>query len=229
MGRVSAIEDHEEWLRANTATCPIGRITRGQCESLRARPTPAQWIADPHKEKVHPNRACVDVRFRPSICADCRGWDYWTGERGKTMKDQESERSGLKRCSKCRQHKSVDQFTRKRSAPDGLQLQCRECQQVYWKRQKEKRRAERSAKPPGGAVLEPPEASQPSKAESVPAEKPKHGSLSLTIDFTDHRGLLDHIVSIAKTEDRTPEMQARYFLRCCLRRELGSEYEQGTD
>ena len=40
----------------------------------------------------------------------------------------------LKRCSTCRQSKSLSEFNKDKAKPDGLKLQCRACQKERWRR-----------------------------------------------------------------------------------------------
>jgi len=37
----------------------------------------------------------------------------------------------VKKCGKCKNEKPIEQFTKKKSNPDGLRWECRECQAVY--------------------------------------------------------------------------------------------------
>jgi hypothetical protein len=62
----------EKWLQEHTRRCPIGRITKGQCERLRARPT----IKD---------ASAQDKLIRPQVCMGCQWWLYFPGEKARQV------------------------------------------------------------------------------------------------------------------------------------------------
>lgn len=53
----------EKWLKENTRKCPVGRITRDQCEKLRSRPL----IKDAGEYEL----------VRPLACTNCKWWVYF--------------------------------------------------------------------------------------------------------------------------------------------------------
>lgn len=52
----------------------------------------------------------------------------------------------VKRCTKCRETKSVDEFHRNRRRRDGLASQCKECKRAYYEDHREERCAYREAR-----------------------------------------------------------------------------------
>ena len=53
----------EKWLKKNTRLCPIGRVTKQQCERLRSRPL----LKDAGEYEL----------VRPSACVTCKWWLYF--------------------------------------------------------------------------------------------------------------------------------------------------------
>jgi hypothetical protein len=39
----------------------------------------------------------------------------------------------MKRCSRCGQERPLEEFTRNKSRPDGLSVQCKECRHIYYR------------------------------------------------------------------------------------------------
>lgn len=62
----------EKWLKENTRKCPIGRVTREQCERLRSRPI----IKDAGENDL----------VRPLACINCKWWLYFPEEEAKRKK-----------------------------------------------------------------------------------------------------------------------------------------------
>ncbi len=56
----------EKWLKENTRKCPIGRVTRAQCEKLRSRPL----MKDAGEYEL----------VRPLVCVNCKWWLYFPEE-----------------------------------------------------------------------------------------------------------------------------------------------------
>jgi len=62
----------EKWLKEHTRKCPIGRVTREQCEKLRSRPL----VKDAGEYDL----------VRPSACVNCKWWLYFPPEEEKQKK-----------------------------------------------------------------------------------------------------------------------------------------------
>jgi len=65
--------DVEKWLNENTFQCPLGRVSRKQCEALRNRP-----VFDPknHAPITRPNDHTL---YRPQACISCTLWKEHEG------------------------------------------------------------------------------------------------------------------------------------------------------
>ncbi|RLB07042.1 MAG: hypothetical protein DRG27_06835 [Deltaproteobacteria bacterium] len=62
----------EKWLEKYTRKCPIGRVTREQCERLRSRPL----VKDAGEYDL----------VRPLACVNCKWWLYFPPEEEKQKK-----------------------------------------------------------------------------------------------------------------------------------------------
>ena len=97
--RFETSTDAEEWLKKHTISCPLGRLTRKQCEMNRGRPTPADHF------KIVPGRHMSSAKasavvFRPGACEKCTQWkENQTPEIGVDM--------AAKKCTECGEEKRI--------------------------------------------------------------------------------------------------------------------------
>ena len=141
--------DVEKWLERNTFRCAVGRVSRAQCEALRARA-----VFDP----AHPGGG----PYRPKECNDCNEWRDKMEQQaiyGQVDK-QPVGQAGLpdgqagKKCSKCGEEKPLTEFYRDKKSPDGHTYRCKECARRAGKEFRARKKAARSAtvKQPGSAA-----------------------------------------------------------------------------
>ena len=130
----------ETWLEKNTIACPVGRVSRSQCQALRQRPTVKDLATGGlgWQDGMGFNRK--NLLAMPSACEECKGWEDMKKKaekkNGKKAASKEvkkpeqakaQEATKFKTCRKCGQTLPVSQFYRDKGLKDGYKNECKEC------------------------------------------------------------------------------------------------------
>jgi hypothetical protein len=202
----------EDWLAKHTITCPLGRLTTGQCAANRARPTVADHF------KLNPGRhlgmkQAAAVVFRPSACEDCTQWQQ-ENQLLEKEEDMATSEKKIAECAECREEKII--------VGRGL------CGKCYWrlpeikekKKLRDKARAEAKKPAASGAQLSDAHPAKPRKQPRAdaggghsPEKAPAGAEHVLQIDFSGCPEVLVKICHLAGAQDRNPDQQARFLLR----------------
>jgi len=199
--RFETSTDAEEWLKKHTISCPLGRLTRKQCEMNRGRPTPADHF------KIVPGRHMSSAKasavvFRPGACEKCTQWkENQTPEIGVDM--------AAKKCTECGEEKRI--------IGRGL------CGKCYWRlpdvkekanaRSWAKRAAKKLAASGSQQAVTPLEQSSAAGGGRSPQKQAGADLRILQIDFSGCPEVLAKIEELAAAQDRNPDQQARFLLR----------------
>ena len=107
------MDEQTAWLKEHTFSCPIGRVTQGQCKSLRERPHIRDGGGGP---------------YLSGVCENCKEWRKHMIPLKKTEEDVVQK---VKKCSKCGRVVPVTEFYANKKSKDGLGSQCKKCIKVF--------------------------------------------------------------------------------------------------
>lgn len=117
------------WLNENTAKCPVGRISKAQCEALRKRPSIKEIFSNNGGRGINWGWKDDDNRntlTRPPECDSCKGWDTYAAFK-EEEKEEKEEVVDKKQCTKCGETKGASEFHRDPKAKGGFKNICKNC------------------------------------------------------------------------------------------------------
>ena len=145
--------------------------------------------------------------------------------KNKTERDRVMENDDnimTKKCRKCREEKSLDEFPKHPQCKDGYQNICKDCRS----KQSKERYKNRNVKAEEKKNLEPnpPEEKVKPELESARAwivGKEELNKKILFIEMDKHQDLMDRLIKTAEEEMRTPELQALFYIKIGLANQQG--------
>ena len=128
----SAERSREEWLEKNTISCPLGRVSKKQCQALRKRPT-VRDLATPRQRgqgwRDGMGLSTKHLLTMPGVCETCKGWEEMAKKKKEktTNKVEKDGQERFKTCKDCGKTLPASEFYTEKKMKDGLRPECKAC------------------------------------------------------------------------------------------------------